>query len=350
MAKMKINTNSFKNKIMNSNFSATKNFLYLLIAPALILLVGIILLCTIGFNLGTDFTGASTFKVYVNNENTFGEDLVSYNLDNTSDYNEIYNKIKIVLEENGLTIREYKTTTINITNYHIYSGQAIEVLYQNTVSDENLIEDQNNDIRNSIISAFGYNNFDDAVSSVDFIPASSSFGWIIGIIAGIIFSYIIIAGYMAFRYNPSIFIVGLLQIALDIFLVIALTLICRLMINLSFGVVLFATLILTIFNLFYYYLKIKDNVKSGKFINIKNSVIADTTNKEITLNRVVIYIILLIFSLIFSLLAVEGVREVALGILLSVIATFYTSQFITPTLWATCNKTKKTAPKNKNPK
>ena len=57
MNKMK----ALNQKIVSSKFNITKNFLYFLIVPAVLLIVGIILLSTVGFNLGTDFTGKSTF-------------------------------------------------------------------------------------------------------------------------------------------------------------------------------------------------------------------------------------------------------------------------------------------------
>lgn len=334
-------------KIINSKFNITKNFLYFLIVPAIIIIVGIILLSTIGFNLGTDFAGSSTFKVYVNNENRLGEEIASYNLDNKEDYKAVREKIELVLEENELSIREYRKTSINITSYHVYNGQAVEVVYQNTVDDADLIEAQNNDIRSSLLTAFGYANFDEAISSVDFTPSTSSYGWAIGIVASIVFSYILVACYIAFRYDVSALVVGLIQIALDLFLTISLILICRLTINLSMGIILFSTLILTIFNLFYFYSMTKNNIKSGKLANMKNSDIANTTIKEITMPRAAIYIVLLLVSILFSVLAVDAVREVSLGIMLSIIATFYTSEFVLPSLWATCYR-KRAKKSNKN--
>ena len=340
MNKLKRSTMNLNKKIVDSKFDITKNFLYFLIVPAIIILVGIILLCTVNFHLGTDFTGASSFKVYVNNEDTFGDTIESYDINNSDDYQAVYDKINDVLKDNKLTIREYRTSTMYLTDYHVYGGQAVEVVYQNTTDDADLIKTQNSDIRNSIISAFGYSDFNQAVSSVDFIPSSSSFDWIVGIIASVIFTYLIISIYMAFRYDFSIFIVGLLQIALDLFLTISLVLICRLTINLSFGIILLATLIMSIFNLYRFYSKTKNNIRSGRFENAKNQVVANATTKEMALQKTVIYLILLFASLIFTILAVEGVREVALGLMLSIITTYFTSLFILPSLWSTCYKKK----------
>ena len=90
----KLKNLSIDKKIRESKFNINKNFIYFLIAPLVFIIVGIILLCTVGFNLGTDFTGASVFKIYINNEASFNdENIKSYDLENKDDYNEIYDKI-----------------------------------------------------------------------------------------------------------------------------------------------------------------------------------------------------------------------------------------------------------------
>ena len=321
---------SLNKRITSSKFSFTKNFLYFLIVPALILIVGIILISTIGFNLGADFTGKSVVKIYVNNEDRFGEEIVSYNLDNQADKDTIYDKIELVLSENDLSIESFRTTTMTITDYSVYQGQAVEITYQNISNDLDSITAKNNDVRSSLITAFGYSEFEDAVSSIDYAPSTADFGWITGTVAGIVFGYLVLAIYMAFRYNPSIFLVGLMQIAIDLFLTLGLISIFRLTINLSLAIILVSTFMISAINLFYYYSKLKSNIKSGRFEKAKNNVIADATIKEITLNRVIAYVSLLIVTVIFSALAVEAVREVALGIMISLIVTFYTSQFLLP--------------------
>ena len=58
---------SLDDTIANSKFDYCKNLKWILIAPAVIILIGIILFSTIGFNLGLDFTGGSVLTVYSNN-------------------------------------------------------------------------------------------------------------------------------------------------------------------------------------------------------------------------------------------------------------------------------------------
>ena len=56
---------SLDSMVENSKFDYCKNLKWLLIAPALIIFVGIIILSTIGFNLGIDFTGGTILQYTV---------------------------------------------------------------------------------------------------------------------------------------------------------------------------------------------------------------------------------------------------------------------------------------------
>ena len=332
---------SMEKKISNSNLKVTKNYLYFMIASVLILLVGLILCCTIGFNLGIDFTGYSSVKIYVNNEATF-QNVESYDLNDSEDYNTVYGKVKSVFKDNELKIISYRTTTINLMdNYNIPDGQAVEVVFQNNSTKESVINDENQTLRNSIIAEFDYSNFDNAVSSVDYSPVQSSFNWLIGLLAAIVFGLLASIIYFMFRYSKSAWMVLILQTALDILLFVGLLAICRLTINLTIGISIIATFVISIINVFAYYSKMKENISSGKFAGMKNSEMADANIKEGLFKKSLLYIIMLVLIFLLAIIAVEGVREVALGLAIALIVTFFTSTFFTPVIWSVVYKEKK---------
>ena len=334
-----MNKISLEKKILNSKFSYSKNFLYFLIVPILILIVGIVLISTIGFNLGVDFKGGVTFKVYANNEAIIeGDNIIQYDLNKKSSYDEFQNKIETVLNENGLSVISYRQTSMSIYDYDVYAGQALEIVYQNNYDNA---DDINQKVRDEIISTFSYENYDLAVSSFDNVIPNYSFNWVIGVVSAIIFALIIAIIYLSLRFNSSASIVALLTVAFDIFLTLGLIAICRLVVNMSIGIILLVTFFISIFNVIFYFVKVKENLKAGKFEKMKNSEMADLTVKELTLNKIYIYVFLLLISLFFTIIAVGGVREVALGIMISVLVTFYTSQCLLPSYWAAIYKNKK---------
>lgn len=338
-------------KIQNSKLNIPKNFLYFLIAPLLILLTGVILLCTIGFNLGTDFTGYSVVKVYVNNELEIVDETVSsYDLNDKKDYNKVYNKITDALSGQDVKITSYTISSMNIIdeNFIVSNGQAVEIKYQHNTNNLELIEVADNTIRQNLIAEFSYQNYDQAVSSADFVEPATNLGWTIAIVASIVFAFIVSAIYMSFRYSPTASLVMLMQLALDLFLVIALLTICRLTINFSMGIILLATFAFSLFNIIYFYMKTKDNLKSEKHGKVGLSMLANVTTKEMIYKKMLIYGLVLIATILFIAVAVEGVRQVALGLLIALVVTFYTSTFILPSFWVTLFKDKKKQNLNKN--
>lgn len=337
---------SLEKKIINSKFSFTKHALYYMIVPALILIVGIILNFTVGFNLGTDWTGSSSVKVFVNYEETL-VDANSYNLNDSKDFSTVFGKVKTVFEENNLKIVSYRTSTMK---YDIVNGQAVEVVFQNNSTKEADINNENEELRQALIAEFEYANYENAVSTVDFAPAQYSFNWAIGLLAGIVFGLISTIIYMMFRYDKSAWVVLVLQTALDFLLTMSLICIFRLTINLTIGIAILSTFIMTILNTFVYYAKMKENIKSGKFAGMKNDQMANTTVKETLFKKTVLFAILLLLTFVIAIISVEGIREVALALSVALITTYFTSTFFTPAVWKVVYKESKKKPTQKQTK
>lgn len=320
-------------RIENSKVDMVKKALYFLIVPFVILLVGIILLTTVGFSKGIDFSGGQTFKVYVNNEDKL-ENSTVYDLNKDKDYNEVYKKITFVLQENGANLISYQTSTVDIKEYDVYGGQAVKVTYQSNIEDQSLL-------RADLIEAFGYESYDGAISSIDEVIPVSYTNLVFGLIAGILLGIIAITIYMSFRFSRSAFFTVFLQSALDIFLTLGLMLICRVPVNLTVGIVVLAAFFMSILNCFVYYNKVRENRKAGLYDKLSNSDIANRVTKQIAVKKTVVYIGAILVSLLFIIFSVNAIKVVALGILFACIASYYTSTFLLPTLWAVIDKPKK---------
>jgi len=326
---------SIEQKIVDSKIDIIKKSLYFIIAPVVILILGIILISTVGFSKGIDFTGGQTFKVYVNNEAKL-EDVASYDLSKSEDYNKVYDKITMILEKNNVNLISYQTSKVDLKEYNVYGGQAVQVTYQTNASSKD-----GSIIRAELIDAFDYSNFDGAISSIDETMPVSSFNWFIGLLAGVVFALIAAIIYMAIRFSKSAIFVVFIQAALDIFLTLSLLLICRVTVNLTVGIVVLSAFMLSLINSFVYYNKVRDSRTSGLVEGKTNYDIANQTIKQTTYKKALFYICTIVVSLIFIILSVSAVRDVALGIMLSLVATFYTSTFILPSFWALVDKPKK---------
>ncbi len=332
-------------KVVGSKMKISKNFVYYIIAPLVILLAGIILMCTVGFNLGTDFTGGSTFKIYVNNDNAI-ENATKYDLDNDKDYKVVYDKIETILSKNGLKIVSYRTSTMDISEYRVLSGQAIEVIYQNRAEGDDIIS-ENESIRNQLLTEFNYDNYDKAISNFDKRIGRSAFNYSMEILAGIVVGLALVIIYMLIRKYRGLTLMMIMQIALDLLLLLALLLICRSVVNLSIGIAFITSFVISIINSFIFLDKIKYGCKTGKFENMSNNDAADLTVKELFVKRSLAYIIIAVMTILFIAISVSGVREIAISILLVLVSTYYTSNFIMPALWSVIYKPKKDNAKSK---
>lgn len=332
-------TISMEKKIINSKFKISQNLFKSLIVFAVIFLVGLIVTCTVGFNLGTDFSGSSSFKIFVNSEAKL-ENATVYDLQDVEDYNTVYGKVQSVLTKKGLKIVSYRTSSLKITELNEPDAQAIEVVFQNSTTNQDKINEENQAIREAIIAEFDYTSFESGVTSVDFSPAQSSFDWMIGLLASIVFGLLVAMIYMMFKFDKSSWIM-ILQVALDIVLFLALLSIVRLTVNLTVGITILATFVLSMLNGFIFYAKMKENISSGKYTGMKNNEMADTTIKSYLFKKILAYVVMIILSFILAIIAVEAVREVALGLVIALVSTFFTSTFMTPAFWAVVYKEKR---------
>lgn len=326
---------SIEQKIQNSKFDFIKKALYFIIAPIVILLIGVILLPTAGFSKGVDFAGGQTFNVYVNDEAKLDGATV-YDLSEAKDYDEIYNKISLVLNENKASIVSYQTTKVNLEQYNVYSGQAVKVTFQ--VGEKDF---DSTALRADLIDAFGYSAFDGAVSAIDEVPAVATFDWAIAIMASILFGLVAAIIYMVIRFSNSAIFVMFIQTALDIFMTLSLLLICRVPVNLSIGVIVLVAFVLSLANSFVFYNKAREIRKAGIATDLKNADMANMITKQTMFKKSMIYIGGIVASLLFAVLSTNAISMASLGIMFALLSTYYTSTFVMPALWALVDKPRK---------
>ncbi|MBQ8908884.1 MAG: hypothetical protein IJY90_01140 [Clostridia bacterium] len=322
---------SLDNKIKNSKCQIAKNIWYYAIAPVVILVVGIILLCTVGFNGGIQMNGGSTFTLYVNNGGEISAPAVQYDID--KDYDEICNKITSILADGNLKVARFQKTEIDIEGV-IAGGDAVKVVFLNTSSDNKQIALENEAITSRILAGFGYNSHPEAITSIDRFEGTLSLTWAIALGASIIFAVTLAFVYMAFRTRTASWILGLLHVAFDIALVASLLLICRVPVSTAISAAAIVTALLSMINVFAFYSKAKLNIDNGIFENLKTTKMADIVTKEMALKKCIVYIMLFVIALFLVVWPVGALREIALGVMFALIATFYTSNCVLPAIWA----------------
>ena len=345
----KLKTFSVDAIVRKSKFDYCKNLKWFLIAPIVILLVGIILLCTVGFNLGIDFTGGSKMTIYANNQGLITtENAKQYDVNNASDYQEMKDKINKILAEEGLSIDIYRTTTVTLDDLGVTDGQGVQIQYQNKSGQNGTeIAETNKRIREKLQEEFGYVNngigedYSLAVSAPEVVTATASSELLMNAFIAMVVAIAFILIYVAFRFELTSGLASILALFHDLCIMTSLVLIFRIQINSSFVAALVTILGYSINNTIIIFDRIRENAKSGKYDKVSNVQLANNSVKETMTRSVFTTLTTLVTIAMVAIIGVSDIRQFAVPIIIGIVAGFYSSVFITPGLWAIAYKPKK---------
>ena len=356
----KLKSFSLDETVEKSKFDFCKNLKWFLIAPLVIILVGIILLCTVGFNLGIDFTGGSNMTIFIDEKGAYSET----KLDADKDAKIIKKKIQDVLNKHDLKITTLQSTTIDAEDLGISKGSAIIVKYQNDNSLETEeIEAINYQIRLELLKAFGYiteadgdvdvgniGEFDKAVlvQNGGVTTASASAELMMKSFIALLVAVALILIYIAIRFEFTSGLAAILALFHDILVTASVVLICRIQVNVAFIAALITILGYSINNTIIIFDRMRDKTKIAKNSNekIDNKIIANNAVKETMLRSILTGITTFIMIFMITVIGVADIREFAFPIMVGILAGFYSSVFMTPGLWAIAYRPRKRKKKN----
>lgn len=344
---------SLDDKIQNSKFNYCKNLKWFLIAPIAIVLVGIIILSTLGFNLGIDFTGGSNMTIFVDKDQTYST-TESYDID--KDMSKLENVVSGVLSNHGLKITTIQTTSMDVRDLGIEDGDAIIVKYQNDNSLETeQIESVNEEIKLELLKAFGF--VDDSttlenlesqankglVANGGITTASASAELIMKSFIALIVAVAIILIYVAIRFELTSGLAAILALFHDILVTASVVLIFRVQINVAFIAALITILGYSINNTIIIFDKMREDRKIKEKANekIDNVSLANNSVKQTMTRSILTALTTFISILMITIIGVPDIRQFAFPIMIGILAGFYSSVFITPGLWAIAYRPKK---------
>ena len=349
-------------RLEKSKFSYSKNLKYFIIAPIIIVVVGIILLCTLGFNLGFDFTGGTNMTIYMNDSSsTSGEKFSdqSYDLSKDEDYAKASQKIEKVLGLFGLTSSAIQKSEFNVNadagyGFTISDGDAILVKFQNGDSDD--IEDLNNRIRLAFLVEFGYvdgltteevvdvQNAEDYLDDAEYsalvinggvTTANATTELMMKSFLALFVAIVVILIYVAFRFELTSGLSAILALFHDVLVTASVMLMCRVEINTAFIAALITILGYSINNTIIIFDRIRENVKMSKNLGkIDNYAIADRSVSSTMMRTVLTTLTTFVMIFFITVIGVADIREFAFPIMVGILAGFYSSVFLTPGLWA----------------
>lgn len=343
---------SIDEKIENSKFNFRKNLKWFLIAPIVICLVGVVLLCTLGFNLGIDFTGGSNMTIYLDTDGTYTVDdsVVSTN------QRVLEQKINNVLREYGLDINTYQDTTMNISGMGIEDGKAVIIKYQNNNKLETAkIEEINDKIRLDLLKAFKYVDEDATLETIGSIEesalianggittASASSELMMKSFIALLVAILLILVYVAFRFEFTSGLAAILALFHDLLVTTSIMLICRIEINVSFIAALVTILGYSVNNTIIIFDRMRSDLKTAKQSNAKisNQEVANGAVRASFMRTILTTLTTFIMIFMVTVIGVPDIREFAFPIMIGILAGFYSATCLTPGLWAIAYRPKK---------
>ena len=296
-----------------NNFRASKYTKYFLLFSATLILVGAIILATLGFNLGMDFTGGNIIKIQTSGEIT------------NEQYNSVVDASRNVLSEQGLTLAQAQIEGES-------GQQAVSIQYQNK---DGASTSDMEEINSAIVEALKEALPDYTIVNAESKSAVASAELLTNALLAVFISLIFILIYIAIRFEFLSGVAALITLFHDVLIMCACVLIFRVEINSSFVAAIITILGYSINNTIIVFDRIRENLSMPSLENLSNKEIADLSIKQ-TLNRTLntsITTILAIFML--ALIGVPQMSEFVIPILIGLLAGTYASIFISAPLWAT---------------
>lgn len=342
-----------KSKLMNAKI-VEKHGIWA-IAPVVVFVIAVIVFSsyaginhdiTKGLNIGIDFAGGSILTVEL------GSDI----LNNKDKYNENYDYIESVLtseeiaekvvayaKEQGISIT--KSAAVASISYVQTSGSDMEmslvIKYDNISS---TFDTENNDLttyRNSLIEEeiknYYETNFEDVSVSTNYIGATASASLIKTALLAIFITMILILIYIRFRFEVWSGLAAIIALIHDVAMMICLVAIFRIQINSAFIAAVITIVSYSINNTIVVFDRVRENVKIAKAGNkdmlVDNNKIVNESIVETMARSINSTLTTMVAITLFAIIGTASVREFALPVIFGLIAGFYSSLVIAPSLY-----------------
>ena len=323
MNSVKKNKTSFDEKLHSLKLNVTKRRLIWLLIPVAIILVGVILVSTIGFNLGIDFTGGTIINVVPN----------EIEISDSNNYQQVTNDIEAVLSEYGL-----KSTQFQIVEND--QGQAVSVRFQDKAGADE--KEMNVLINDKIIPAlyekFGMDKTDDRfanyVQASDRIGATSSSELLLKALIAIMASIVLILIYIAIRFEVASGLSAIVALFSDVLVTCSIVLMCRIQINTTFIAALITIIGYSINNTIIIFDRVRELRKLDENKGKSNEEIANMAVSQSFARTLNTTITTLVAVLLLAIIGVPSVREFVIPIIIGLLSGVYSSLFVSPNLWA----------------
>jgi preprotein translocase subunit SecF len=286
------------------NIKVMKNSKYFAIASAVIILIGIVVFITSGFDLGIDFTGGTVITLNMVDE---------FELD--------------VVRE---ATKEYATTDYSVA---ISEGTKAEIKIQ----DKNDNPEEQNKVRENILARIKETYPKATIETTDRVGATAGAELLQKTIMSVIIACAFILVYIWFRFEVLSGFSALVALIHDVLIMTAMVLIFRTRINSSFIAAILTIIGYSINDTIVVFDRIRENTKRFKS-SFSRQEIVDKSVSETIVRSLNTSITTLFTITALYILGVQSIKEFALPLIVGIISGTYSSIFIASPFWVAIHK------------
>ena len=327
----------FKQKLQSFDICKWKYVFFSV--PLLIIIVGIFLICFLGFNTSIDFTGGTVVSVVPVNGS--GEII---DVSDQTNYKNCQDIINNVLQKNGLSSSLFQTSQTD-------DGLAIQCRYQDK---SGLNDEQMNKLNDVVIADLkaAFNLPDDDTTHVQAaqrIGATATAELLKNALIAILVAVALILIYIAIRFELASGAAAIIALLSDVLVTCAFVLMFRIQVGSAFIAALITIVGYSINNTIIIFDRIREIRKTDN-TGMSNYQIANSAVKSTLVRTMNTTITTLLAVVLLAIIGVAAVREFVIPIIIGLVAGTYSSIFVAPSLWALIYRPRKTAKKRKQTK
>ena len=307
---MKLANISLAKKVSASKVNFLSHMKYYLAVLIAVLVSAIFIVSFLGIKLDFDYSGGTVLTVVVDG------------VKDDTKYNETCDKIDEILKKNNIEVSSYQYEQTGFGD-----AVVVKLLNKDTAKNEAVVAALN--------EQFDYNtenlvqkNYVKAVT----VDATAIYGTKMAAVAlSVAIVVLVIAA--IFRYDLASAINYLISILLDLVILLAMVIICRIPINFSItAAFVFAFVISSLMKLLFFK-QVKQNVKDENYKDKTRVEIANISLREIFSPLVIISVISVIAFVLLAGLGTVQIRAFAIPALIAVVFSALTTFYFTPFMW-----------------
>ncbi len=297
-------------------YDFVKRFWIWFAIPLAIILIGVIVGLVFGPNIGMDFTGGTSIEINLNGNFSEGDDT----------YKAFYNDVQEILNNNGIdaTVRRAESNRDTI----------VRIEYKKIVDDMQTVNAKlNTELRGAYKQYFTGDEAENIKFTEKTSPSVSE--TLARAVLAICVSAVVMLIYICIRFNWRSGLSAVITLVFNALVMIAMTVICRIEINLTFIAAVITIIAYSINGTIVIFDRIRENLKKAAHAEGKTYLcdIANSSIRSSFTRTVFTTFTTLVPITVLAIIGVVSIQEFALPIIFGLLIGIFSSVFIAPALW-----------------